>query len=201
MCNRFCGFLINSTQKVLDKTNCENKNLSEQIRELERQCASFKCENTNLSNNILKERQIRCEKEKQNKCLTDNINDTDLHIEDLNNKYVMLTSLFKQVSEESKCFQVKNDNLKEHIMLLSQQNQKLLGELEKTKDQDYRIKNLLERKNQSGILLKGVQSCIGQSNICLQKLENEPMSCSNSRGNSPNHYRSRSPTYIYERRD
>ena len=192
---------INSTQNVLDKTNCENKNLNDKIRELERQCANFKNENTNLNNNILKERSIRCQKEKENQCLTDNINDTDLNISDLNDKYNTITSLFKQVSEESKSLQVKNDNLKEHIMLLTQQNQKLLGELEKTRDQDFRIKNLLERKNQSTIILRGVQSSIGQNNGIIQKIENESMNSSNSRENSPSHYRSISPTYIYERRD
>ena len=86
-------------------------------------------------------------------------------------------------------------------MLLTQQNQKLLGELEKTRDQDFRIKNLLERKNQSTIILRGVQSSIGQNNGIIQKIENESMNSSNSRENSPSHYRSISPTYIYERRD
>ena len=64
------------------------------------------------------------------------------------------------------------------------------------------IKNLLEKKEQSNAILRGVQSCIEQANICLRKSENDPLRCCcNSRGNSPTRCRSKSPTYTYDRRD
>ena len=60
-------------------------------------------------------------------------------------------------------------------MLLTQQNQKLLGELEKVKDQDLRMKTLLSRKEQNIAILRGVHTCIEQSIISLEKVENDPL--------------------------
>ena len=151
---------INNTQNALNKSNLENRDLDDKIRNLECQCSNLKCDNNNLNNNVLKEKALRGEKERQNQHLNEVINDHDNQISDLENKYTTITSLYKQVSEDSKDYQVKNDKLKEHIMLLTQQNQKLINELEKVKDQDLRMKSLLSRKDQSSMILRGVHGCI-----------------------------------------
>ena len=195
---------INNTQNALNKNNMDNKELDDKIRILECQCAYLKCENNNLNNNILKEKALRGEKERQNQHLNDCINENDQKIYDLENKYNQVTSLYEQVSLDSKNYRVNNEKLKQHIMLLTQQNQKLLCELEKVKDQDMRMKTLLCRKDQSCLLLRGVQNCIEQSTICLGKVENDPLGycCNNLRNsgermrvNSSEHYRSCSPRY------
>ena len=87
-------------------------------------------------------------------------------------------------------------------MLLTQQNQKLLGELENVKEQDLRLKTLLSRKEQSAMLLNGVRNCIEQATCRLEKVENDPLGCNNLRNsgervrvNSSEHYRSSSPLY------
>ena len=88
-------------------------------------------------------------------------------------------------------------------MLLTQQNQKMLEELDKVKDQDLRIQTLLSRKDQSSVLLRNVNGCIEQATILLEKVENNPLECCNVlrnsgeriRSNSPGHYRSCSPNY------
>ena len=89
-------------------------------------------------------------------------------------------------------------------MLLTQQNQKLLCELENVKDQDLKMKTLLSRKEQSNAILRGVNSCIEQANICLVKVENNPLeyNCNNLwnsgervRFNSSDLFRSYSPSY------
>ena len=192
---------INSVQKVLDQTNLENRDLNDKIRDYERQCDNFKNDNNNINNTILKERALRCEKERQNKCLDNEINDRDIHINDLSNQLNTVTSLHTQATNDSKNYQLKNDNLKQHIMLLTQQNQKLLNELEVIQEQDYKMKTLLEKKDQSCAVLRGVQSCLEKATICLHKVENDPLSsCCNSRGNSPTHYKSNSPRYTYDRK-
>ena len=201
---------INNTQNALNKNNLENRDLDDKIRNLDCQCANLKCENTNLNNNILKEKAVRGEKERQNQHLNEVINDHDNQISDLENKYTTITSLYKQVSEDSKDYQVKNDKLKEHIMLLTQQNQKLINELEKVKDQDLRMKSLLGRKDQSSMILRGVHGCIEQATITLGKVENDPLGCCNNlrnsgeriRVHSSEHYRSGSPRrYNYISKD
>jgi chromosome segregation ATPase len=193
---------INSVQKALDGTNLENRDLNDKIRDYERQCDNLKNDNNIINNTILKERALRCEKERQNKNLNDEINDRDIHINDLSNQLDTVVSLHTQATNDSKNYQLKNDNLKQHIMLLTQQNQKLLNELEVMKEQDFQIKSLLEKKGQSYALLRGVQGCLEQANICLQKVENDPLNyrC-NSRGNSPTHYNSNSPRLTYDRKN
>ena len=201
---------INNTQNALNKSNLENRDLDDKIRNLECQCSNLKCDNNNLNNNVLKEKALRGEKERQNQHLNEVINDHDNQISDLENKYTTITSLYKQVSEDSKDYQVKNDKLKEHIMLLTQQNQKLINELEKVKDQDLRMKSLLGRKDQSSMILRGVHGCIEQATITLGKVENDPLGCCNNlrnsgeriRVHSSEHYRSGSPRrYNYISKD
>ena len=200
---------INNTQNALNKNDLENRNLDDKIRNLECQCNNLKCDNNNLNNNLIKEKGLREEKERQNQHLNEVINDHDNQINDLDNKYNIVTSQYKQLTEESKDYQVKNDKLKEHIMLLTQQNQKLLDELDRVKDQDLRIKSLLSRKDQSSMLLRGVHGCIEQASINLEKFESDPLQCCNNlrnsgertRVNSTGHYRNGSPGYTYISRE
>ena len=200
------GFMddISNTQNVLNKNNLDNRDLDDKLRDLNCQCENLKCENANLNNTILKEKALRGEKERQNQHLNDVISDNDNQICDLETKYNTVTSLYEQVSLDSKMYKENNIKLKQHIMLLTQQNQKLLCELEKAKDQDMRIKTLLSRKEQSCLLLRGVHNCIEQASICLEKVENDPLGycCNNLRNsgerirvNSSEHYRSCSPKY------
>ena len=196
---------VNNTKNALNKNNMENRDLDDKIRNLECQCANLKCENSNLNNNILKEKALRGEKERQNQHLNDCINDSDNQIYNLENKYNDITSLYDQVSIDQKNCQADNNNLKQHIMLLNEEKQKLLCELGKVKDEDMRLKTLLCRKEQSCLLLRGAQNCIEQTNICMGKVENEPLRyCYNNnlrnsgermRVYSSEHYRSCSPRY------
>ena len=79
----------------------------------------------------------------------------------------------------------------------------MIDELNKVKDQDLRIKCLLNRKEQNSVLLRDVNGCIEQATILLEKVEKNPLDCYNTLGNigermrdnSSGHYRSRSPTY------
>ena len=197
---------INNTQDALNKNNAENRDLCEKIKNLECQCANLKCENKNLNNNIMNERACRTEKERQNKNLTDCINEHDIQIEDLTNKFNALNDSFNQASNESKDYQVRNSKFKQHIMTLTQQNQKLLGELENVKEQDYKLKTLFGRKEQSSKILGTAHNCIEKATLCLGKVENDPLGCCNSprnsvgiRHNSSEKHRNSSPRYNYQK--
>ena len=131
------------------------------------------------------------------------INNHEIQINDLTNKYNNLNAMYNQASNDSKNSQIENGQFKEHIMLLTQQNQKLLAELENIKDQDLRMKTLLSRKDQSSMVLRSVHDCIEQATICLGKIENDPINYGmrsnnlmNSSGSNGN-YRSSSPPLRY----
>ena len=190
---------ISNTQNVLNKNNADNQNLDEKLCELNAQCENLKCENANLNDNILKEKALRADKEKQNQNLNNIINDHENQINDLTDKYNTLNAMYNVATNDSKCSQIKNNKLKEHIMVLTQQNQKLLDELDNVKCQDLKMKSLLSRKDQSSMLLRGVYGCIEQGTMCLEKIENDPIGYArgNFRSNSNEKIRSNSPRYSY----
>ena len=188
---------ISNTQNCLNKNNSDNRNLDEKLCELNSQCENIKCENANLNDNILREKTLRADKERQNQNLNSIITDHENQINELTNKYNNLNSLYDIATTDSKNSQIQNDKLKGHIMILTQQNQKLLDELDNVKDQDLRMKTLLSRKNQSSMILRGAQGCIQQGNMCLEKIENDPFgyNIDNFRRNQSEKLRSNSPKY------
>jgi chromosome segregation ATPase len=192
---------ISNTQNVLNRNNGENRDLDEKLCELNNQCENLKCENANLNSNIIKEKALRADKEKQNQNLNNIINEHENQINDLNNKYNSLNAMYSMTTSDNKNSQIQNNKLKEHIMILTQQNQKLLDELDCVKDQDLKMKNLLCRKDQSSMILRGVYDCIQQGTMCLEKIESDPIGYSrgNLRSNSPKEkIRSNSPRYTYQ---
>ena len=192
---------ISNTQNVLNRNNGENRDLDEKLCELNNQCENLKCENANLNSNIIKEKALRADKEKQNQNLNNIINEHENQINDLNNKYNSLNAMYSMTTSDNKNSQIQNNKLKEHIMILTQQNQKLLDELDCVKDQEKKKKNLLSRKDQSSMILRGVYDCIQQGTMCLEKIESDPIGYSrgNLRSNSPKEkIRSNSPRYTYQ---
>lgn len=188
---------ISNTQNCLNKNNSDNRNLDEKLCELNSQCENIKCENANLNDNILREKTLRADKERQNQNLNSIITDHENQINELTNKYNNLNALYDIATTDSKNSQIQNDKLKGHIMILTQQNQKLLDELDNVKDQDLRMKTLLSRKNQSSMILRGAQGCIQQGNMCLEKFENDPFgyNIDNFRRNQSEKLRSNLPKY------
>ena len=190
---------ISNTQNGLNKNNADNQNLDEKLCELNTQCENLKCENAHLNENILREKALRSDKERQNQNLNNMIVEHENHINDLNDKYNTLNAMYNVATHDSKNSQIQNDKLKGHIMLLSQQNQKLLDELDNVKCQDLKMQNLLTRKEQSSMILRGVHGCIQQGALCLEKIEGDPIGYArgNLRNNTKEKFRSNSPTYTY----
>ena len=190
---------ISNTQNGLNKNNLDNRNLDEKLGELNSQCENLKCENANLNDNILREKALTADKERQNQNLNNIINEHENQINELNNKYNNLNAMYDIATNDSKNSQIQNDKLKGHIMILTQQNQKLLDELDNVKCQDLRMQTLLSRKEQSSMILRGVNGCIQQGTLCLEKIENDPIGYArgNLRNNSKENFRSNSPKYNY----
>ena len=192
---------IANTQTALNKNNLDNRNLDDKLNDLNNQCENLKCENADLNNNILKEKSLVADKRRQNDNLNAIITEHEMQLNDLSDKYNTLNAMYSQATNDSKNSQLENGKLKEHIMLLTQQNQKLLGELENVKDQDLRMKTLISRKEQSSAILRNVHGCIEQATICLEKIENDNINC--GRNNlmnstaSTGKYRSSSPPVRY----
>jgi hypothetical protein len=60
---------INNVRNIIEKINIENMDLNDKIKDYEIQCSNFKNDNYTLNNVVIKERDLRCEKERQNQRL------------------------------------------------------------------------------------------------------------------------------------
>ncbi len=166
---------INITQNAVKKNNFDNKELDEKIKIYHTQYKTIQSENNDINNKILKQKGLREEKQRQNEKLSQIVNEHEMHMNDLSDKYNTLNSIYIQTTNDNKNFEIDNSKLKEHIMTLTQQNQKLFEELDKCKNQDMKIKSLLNKKEQSLMILNGVHGCIEQAEICVENIESDPI--------------------------
>ena len=164
---------INITQNAVKKNNFDNKELNEKLNIYHTQYKNIQCENNDINNKILKQKALSEDKQRQNEKLSQIVNENEIHMNDLSDKYNTLNAMYIQSTNDNKNFEIDNNKLKEHIMTLTQQNQKLLEELDNCKNQDMKIKSLLNRKDHSLMILNGVHSCIEQAKICVEKIEND----------------------------
>ncbi len=163
---------IDQLQNKLDNSSVLNCNLQNTIKDFERQICNFQNDNDNLKNNLLKEKSIRADEEKRNDELTQMINDRDRKIGLLNQEYEQGKRVHQQISCDNDGFQVENDKLKDHVKVLTCQNQKLIGELENVLAQDERMNGPLSRRDKIAVLLRNNKMTLDQSANTLNEFIN-----------------------------
>jgi chromosome segregation ATPase len=163
---------IDQLRNKLDNSAALNCNLQNTIKDFERQIMNFRNDNDNLKNNLLKEKTIRCDEEKRNEELTQMINDRERRIGLLNQEYEQGKRIHQQISCDNDGFQIENDKLKNHIHVLTCQNQKLIEELENVLDQDEKMNGPLSRREKIAVLLRNNQITLDQSCKTLNEFTN-----------------------------
>ena len=168
--NHMCN--IDQLQNKLDSSTALNCNLQNTIKDFERQINNFKNDNDNLKNNLIKEKSIRIDEEKRNEELTQMINDRDRKISLLTQEYEQGKKIHQQISCDNDGFQIENDKLKNHIQVLTCQNQKLIGELENVLAQDEKMNGPLSRRDKIAVLLRNNKITLDQSANTLNEFIN-----------------------------
>jgi septal ring factor EnvC (AmiA/AmiB activator) len=104
----------------------------------------------------------------------------------------------QRLNEDKNNIQMENYKLRNHIMTLTNQNQKLICEIENVIDQDEKMKEQLSRKDRIVSLLRNNKSTLEQSlknlDDFLNRSGNNMMMMSTSSGNNTG-----SPRYTYNR--
>jgi hypothetical protein len=154
---------IEQLQNKLDDSTALNCNLQNTIKDYERQILNFRNDNDNLKKTLIKERGVRNDEEKRNEELTQMINDRERRIQILNDEYEQGKKIRQQICCDNDGFQMENDKLKEHINVLTCQNQKLIGELENVLAQDEKMNEPLSRRDKISILLRNNKMTLEQS--------------------------------------
>ena len=159
--NHACN--IEQLQNKLDSSTALNCNLQNTIKDYERQIVNFRNDNDNLKKNLIKERNIRNDEEKRNEELSQMINERERRIQILNDEYEQGKKIRQQICCDNDGFQMENDKLKDHINVLTCQNQKLIGELENVLAQDEKMNGPLSRRDKISILLRNNKMTLEQS--------------------------------------
>ena len=173
---------IEQLQNKLDDSTALNCNLQNTIKDYERQILNFRNDNDNLKKTLIKERGVRNDEEKRNEELTQMINERERRIQILNDEYEQGKRIRQQICSDNDGFQMENDKLKEHINVLTCQNQKLIGELENVLAQDEKMNEPLSRRDKISILLRNNKMTLEQSAHTL----NEFIDGGNNSGNPGN---------------
>ena len=190
---------IDKLQNDLDNSNALNCKLQNTKQDYERQLDNFHNENEKLKCNLMNERALRNDEEKKNRELNDVINDRERKIAQLNREVEEIKMTQEQVSDDNDAFQLDNQNLRNHINVLTSQNKKLICELENVLCQDEDMKRKLARKDNVAMLLRNNQNCLEQSVNSLEDCLSANSGCGQQggrlSGSGSAQFRSKSPRY------
>ena len=153
---------LNNLKKDLDMSNDLNMKLQNDLKTLENDFTNMKIDNENLKNEFCKERGLREDEDKKNDQLRCVLNDRQQKLRCLNNDYTRMKNAHEKMTEERNMYQMENDKLKEHIMILTRQNQDLGNEIDNVLKADDHMKDVLNRSDRMSTLLKTNDSIICQ---------------------------------------
>jgi chromosome segregation protein len=167
------GNNLNNLQKQLDNSNEVNLKLKENVKNLENEFTTGKIDNENLNNELCRERHARDDEDKKNEQLKCILCDRENKIKYLCNDYERMKIAHQKMTEERSIYQNENDKLKEHIMILTRQNQDLTSEIDNVIRDDEHMKDVLNRSERMEYALKDNDSILSQ-------LPNEVLCVTNS---------------------
>ena len=200
---------LNNLEQDLDNGNNLNMKLQNNLKELDNDLANLKVDNENLKDEFCKERYAREEEDKKNDQLKCLFNDRQQKLRCINNDYMKLKNAHEKVTNERNMFKMENDKLKDHIMILTRQNQDLSNEIDNVLKEDLHMKDVLNRNDRMSSLLQTNDSIISQmpqDSMPLSSRINERVLVSpeNKLSMSQQSFgreRSYSPKYTYTRSD
>jgi chromosome segregation ATPase len=202
------GNNLNNLQKQLDNSNVLNLQLQKNAKNLDDTLTTLKLDNENLKNEFCKERAFREDEDKKNEKLRCILSDRQNKLRCLNNDYLCMKDAHEKMTNERNMYQMENDKLKEHINILTKQNQDLNNEIDNVLREDEHMKDVLNRNERMSAMLKNNEEIICQMPQDLLTMsacydENRNMMCpENKLSLSPSSMareRSYSPKYTYNR--
>ena len=198
---------LNNLQNQLDRSNELNLKLKKDLQDLEDAYQKFNIENQTMNDELIKQRGLREGEEKNNNQLRIVLNDRKNKLRALNDDYMYIKNLYDKRCEERNMFQMETDKLKEHIMILTKQNEQLSDEVEGIIKDDNQMRDILNRTDRMSTMLKTNDSIISQMpqeliNASDRFDGNKSQMCPDNRmelSQSIERQRSLSPKFTYSR--
>lgn len=164
----------------LDNAKCLNLKFQNKVQDLEHKNDALLNDNDLLKATLIKEQTLRADKEKQNNLLNDELNNKFIDLKNMQKDLEQIKALHMKVSEERTGCEMENQKLRDHIILLTNQNQKLANEIEGVVEEDGRIQMVLARKDKLLNVLRNNKISLEQSLSALDQFlsKNNPQSFS-----------------------
>ena len=156
------GNNLSNLQKQQDMCTEINIKLQNNLKDLENEFTNEKIDNDNLNNEMCQEMGARDEAEKKNEELRGILCDIENKYKYLNSDYDRIKIAHQKMTEERGIYQNENGKLKEHIMILTRQNQDLINEIDNVIKDDENMKGILNRKERMSFALTENDSILSQ---------------------------------------
>ena len=201
---------LDNLQNQLDNSNEINLKLQKNVEDLDNDLTNYKIDNENLNNELFREKTARNDEDKKNEHLKCILCDRENKLKCLNHDYESLKIFHQKITEERGIYQNENDKLKEHIMILTRQNQDLTTEIDNVIRDDEHMKDVLNRTERMSYSLKENDSILSQipneillasnldDNHCFYDLKENKLGLSQSNITKERFYSPRC-TYILEK--
>ena len=196
---------LNKVQNQLDRSNELSLKLKKDLQNLEEAFRGFTIDNQAMNDELNKEHAMKENEEKNNNQLRIILADRKNKLHCLNDDYIYLKNLHGQKCEERNMLQMETDKLRQHIMTLTKQNERLSDEIDAVIKDDNQMKDILNRSDRMSTMLKTNDSIICQmpkelinESNCFDKSQ----MCEDNRiglNQSGERQRSLSPNFTYSR--
>ena len=153
---------LNNLQSQLNHSNEINLRLKKDLQDLENAFKNFTIDNEKMTEELNKQRAIREDEEKNNNQLRLILGDRKDKLRNLNEDYIILKNMNDRRCEERNMLQMETDKLKQHIMILSKQNDDLSQEIDNIINEDNQMKNILNRSDRMSSMLKTNDTIVSQ---------------------------------------
>ena len=145
---------LNNLQNKLEQSNEVNLKLKKDLNSLQDLYKEFDKDNQTMINELNKEHAIIENEENNTNQLCKLLSEQKNKLRCLNEDYICIKNLNAQRNEEKNMFQMENDKLEKHMLLLTKQNEDLSQEIDNVIKDDNQMKNILNRCDRMSTMLK-----------------------------------------------
>lgn len=144
--------LADITRQLNQAKEC-NKGLKNKVNDCARQFEEYKDENEKLKREFSEEKNNRINSDKINEQLNAALRGGERVLDKLEQDYNDLARLQERTLKVRERTQMINDNLRNHIMFLTDQNQALIGEIDNAVNIDGKMRGILNRRDRTSNIL------------------------------------------------
>ena len=153
---------LSCLQNRVDKSNELNLKLRKDLQSLDEAYKSFEADNHTMNEELNKQHVIYENEDKNNNQLRKILNDRKNKLRSLSGEYCYLKNKHNERCEENNLYQLENEKLKDHMRILTKQNDNLGCEIDNIIQEDNQIKDILNRSDRISTMLKSNDSIICQ---------------------------------------